>query len=343
MASAQSPLSSDAHVSSTFSPLLHPKSIRLLQLVIWPLDLDSSASGGYNLGFIIRQFDLDACPEYYALSYTWGEACRADTEYTEDEIPPRSDDLSTILFLGEIGSGSRPASQSNSNEDSIGVGKRFSITKNLQDGLQQLAISGILGKWLWIDAICIDQENNDEKAVQVALMGDIYSAALKVIIWLGADTSDLKEFVWLCDDFLVAMSEYVATFGIDDLRAQTPYNLKFLSYCKEQCPTDDLMACFEKYFHFCRRRRWFSRIWIVQETVLARDIVVQCGATLIPWEQVDTLGRMVKSLGWQSLIAPNVRNNAFGRAVCDETIRLSMVKQHLQAEQQRLGSSDVST
>jgi len=38
---------------------------------------------------------------------------------------------------------------------------------------------------LWVDAICIDQENTHEKALQVSLMGDVYRFANELVIWLG--------------------------------------------------------------------------------------------------------------------------------------------------------------
>jgi hypothetical protein len=52
---------------------------------------------------------------------------------------------------------------------------------------------------LWIDQLCIDQENNDEKGPQIQLMGDIYRTACEVVIWLGEDhtffddSNDFKE------------------------------------------------------------------------------------------------------------------------------------------------------
>ena len=39
---------------------------------------------------------------------------------------------------------------------------------------------------LFVDAICIDQNSDDEKIHQVQLMGDVYRFALQVILWLGA-------------------------------------------------------------------------------------------------------------------------------------------------------------
>lgn len=41
-------------------------------------------------------------------------------------------------------------------------------------------------QYLWVDAICLNQEDEMEKAVQVGLMGEIYSQAKKVHIWLGS-------------------------------------------------------------------------------------------------------------------------------------------------------------
>lgn len=46
---------------------------------------------------------------------------------------------------------------------------------------------------MWADALCIDQHNDGEKAIQIRLMGRIYSQAECVAIWLGpeADESEL--------------------------------------------------------------------------------------------------------------------------------------------------------
>ncbi|KAH7396120.1 heterokaryon incompatibility protein-domain-containing protein, partial [Pyrenochaeta sp. MPI-SDFR-AT-0127] len=38
---------------------------------------------------------------------------------------------------------------------------------------------------LWVDAICINQTDNDERSKQVAIMGEIYNRAIKVFAWLG--------------------------------------------------------------------------------------------------------------------------------------------------------------
>ncbi|KAL9115308.1 MAG: hypothetical protein Q9187_007315 [Circinaria calcarea] len=88
---------------------------------------------------------------YEALSYTWG-----DTRTTE-----------FITF-----------------ED-----RPFPITSNLYFALQQLRPSET-PRYVWIDALCIDQINDEEKSHQVRLMGDIYKHASRVIVWLGQGYED---------------------------------------------------------------------------------------------------------------------------------------------------------
>jgi hypothetical protein len=43
---------------------------------------------------------------------------------------------------------------------------------------------------VWVDALCIDQQNKDERATQVRLMGQIYSGAVTVAIWIGPEYED---------------------------------------------------------------------------------------------------------------------------------------------------------
>ncbi|KAF2816633.1 heterokaryon incompatibility, partial [Mytilinidion resinicola] len=87
-------------------------------------------------------------PSYYALSYVWGN--------------PK--DLLPITFNGST----------------------FMITRNLWHALRQLRADKTVEKsYLWIDAICIDQTDNQERNHQVSAMGQLYSSAAEVIVWLG--------------------------------------------------------------------------------------------------------------------------------------------------------------
>lgn len=93
---------------------------------------------------------------YDALSYTWGES-----------LP--SEGIAVC--------------QSANTEHADGY---ISITPNLFEALLRLR-SDDTPRTLWIDALCINQDDLQEKAQQVAHMGRVYSGASQVVVWLGED------------------------------------------------------------------------------------------------------------------------------------------------------------
>lgn len=94
----------------------------------------------------IHQVCLDDNPEYSAMSYAW-DAERQNTP----------------LICG---------------------GKQLLITPNCEKALRRFAKIPA-GQVLWVDSICIDQTSTSERNHQVKLMGDIYSQAASVLVWLG--------------------------------------------------------------------------------------------------------------------------------------------------------------
>jgi hypothetical protein len=73
--------------------------------------------------------------------------------------------------------------------------------------------------YLWIDALCIDQTNSTERASQVLLMGDIYSSAKRVIVWLGKPIPELDDMLWLIERYLPTVNDprFAATSINDEL------------------------------------------------------------------------------------------------------------------------------
>jgi hypothetical protein len=59
---------------------------------------------------------------------------------------------------------------------------------------------------LWIDAICIDQTSGEEKQHQVQLMGDVYSKAKRVIIWLGEHSTESDFAMSFLSDYSTIMT-----------------------------------------------------------------------------------------------------------------------------------------
>jgi Heterokaryon incompatibility protein (HET) len=95
------------------------------------------------------EFSIDTIASYEALSYTWG--------------PP------------------------NPQKYIVCHGKKLPITENCEAALRHLRLP-LAGRLLWVDSICIDQFNIIEKNQQLRLMGNIYSRAKDVLIWLGLGT-----------------------------------------------------------------------------------------------------------------------------------------------------------
>jgi len=210
----------------------------------------------------INDYPMDNAPKYNAISYAWGR------------------ETTSRAFM--------------CNRDS------FAVSAHVLDALNHLQPDQFSGKKVWIDAICINQEDDVEKAVQVAHMQSIYSSAEEVYIWLGRseDESDL---------------------AIDQISSVIDYVLKvwqhFLQGTEKIPPpissSDAVLAALGHLYV----RPWFNRVWVVQELLLARSAVLVCGNRRIDW---DTFAHMTVLLLRQSLIkflaSPTVPRMAIERS-----------------------------
>jgi hypothetical protein len=92
-------------------------------------------------------------------------------------------------------------------------GKYIPITRNLDAALRVLQEEK-MHRMLWVDAICIDQENISEKSHQVPLMKDIFELADQVIIWLGEIGLDSEEiFQTIMSSGTDFFKRFLARFG----------------------------------------------------------------------------------------------------------------------------------
>ena len=158
-------------------------------------------------------------------------------------------------------------------------GKKLNITINLELALRHIRYKGS-DRILWVDAICIDQENPKERGHQVQQMKDIYTAAERVIVWLGTSTIET-------DLVLDAMK-----------RMQDGGNLSETSWKRSaEFWRDFTLANGAEWKDLSRlklgldellNRSWFRRIWILQEIANARTAVIICGQKSI-WAKVFAL------------------------------------------------------
>lgn len=165
---------------------------------------------------------LEDAPEYQAVSYAWGSSERT----------------STILVNGDV----------------------VHITANLYSVLLH-ARQETAAATLWVDALCIYQDDKLEKSQQVQMMGDIFRRATSTFIWLGephADDQIVVNFLWQMEH---------------DTELCTSNQLQL-----RDIPVDAL----QKFFG----RPWFRRLWILQEALLSREPIVHYGRTEIAFSSV---------------------------------------------------------
>ena len=176
---------------------------------------------------------LDSSPPYSALSYTWGS----------------------------------PFQERFVNCD----GQRLGVTLNLGKVLRSLRHASD-ARTFWIDAICIDQENIDERNSQVRLMKEIYRRAAEVVVWLGEDKQGSADGASLLPRIHAAAVDGKLFHGPDSLAMRLD---------QEGLPGYDspVWTSLAELYH----RSWFGRIWVVQELTVAKPATVLCGGRRVPW------------------------------------------------------------
>lgn len=147
----------------------------------------------------------------------------------------------------------------------------FSISEHVLEALNSLFGHVPRRQRIWIDAICIDQRNPTEKAHQIAAMPRIYSQAQQVLCWLGAEADRSDVLI----DSLPIMAEWSRQLGTK-IRAN-PGDHGHLS---TPLPGEQLWLDMIRFF----LRPWFHRLWVVQEILMARKLVLICGSKAIEWD-----------------------------------------------------------
>jgi hypothetical protein len=158
---------------------------------------------------------------------------------------------------------------------------------------------------LWIDALCIDQQNNQEKNHQVQQMKQIYQMATNVLVWLGpaADGSDQ-----LCD--------FLNDFDIPDSAENMALSVAQMSKEQLKSSQNKILYAGIDVWKACEafsRRTYWTRTWILQELLLAQWLVLICGYKKIRWQPwaivLDTLGRANSLTGsWAPTLAESSAN-----------------------------------
>jgi hypothetical protein len=211
-----------------------------------------------EIRFRFEVVSLDSHPTYNALSYLWG-----------DDRP-----FKRILIEDELN----------------GTPKFVSIAENLSICLSSL--KDFIGSTIWIDALCINQQDAEEKSRQVLRMTSVYEQATQVLLWLGpaADGSDramdgiLRYGQPALESGLLNLGrEFLSKWpdvGDDPERLQTKASVMALLSKANEAEGDTSRAN-ERFpriaFAALTHREYFNRVWVKQEITLARNAVAICG------------------------------------------------------------------
>ncbi|KAJ4392345.1 hypothetical protein N0V93_005971 [Gnomoniopsis smithogilvyi] len=151
---------------------------------------------------------------------------------------------------------------------------KYAIMIKTSDGERKKRVSETLGlalkylryqtkpRMIWIDALCIDQNNFDERSSQVAMMDRLYTGASQICVWLGKDDPDSRKAIKFIKE------------EINELR-------DFDKLCKNSKHAEKWRALLG-----LMQRDWFSRRWVVQELALARKATIYCGPDKIEWREL---------------------------------------------------------
>lgn len=215
------------------------------------LELSAAPELSSPIECTLHPVHLSSSPYYEALSYTWGGPGAGQT-----------------ITLN---------------------GVTFPVFENLEAVLRHLRY-GKQPRTLWIDAICINQDDLAERGAQVKLMRAVYESAASVAVWLGelslgaelglnrlATTNNIarnnrnRDRHWAIEKELFgndggAAAETGSWFSPTADRQRTEL---------EKDEIRELMC-----------RPWWSRVWIIQEAVLARKLKILCGDWEVEWERL---------------------------------------------------------
>jgi hypothetical protein len=176
----------------------------------------------------LRIVTMEVVPPYEAMSYTWG-----------------SPDDKREIFCG---------------------GMKVKIPTNLRDVLRRVRDFWKV-KCVWADAICINQSDKKEVGHQVRQMASIYSAAERVVVWLGLGNpfkgwvqhEDISARMRHCCEHVQRSIDLESRWGTVTIRGDFdshPFLIAWGNLCQ---------------------RPWFRRLWVVQEVGLAKAVLALFG------------------------------------------------------------------
>lgn len=211
------PLNVEDHLQYRYTRLASQESFRLIKI-------SPDLIHGQCISCIISEHSLAQAvdvprAQYRALSYLWGDPARSREIYLRDET--------------------------------IACWYRYDIHSNLWLFLAHMWRKKQFECLLWTDRLCLNQDDEQEKAQQIPRMGLIYSQAESVIIWLGLSAWEEKYFQ--------EHMEWAKNWAQQE--QPYPWPERPSQHCLAICSVQD--------------HEYWKRMWITQEVAMAQKVVVE--------------------------------------------------------------------
>lgn len=248
--SAENPLSDGVVLGSNADHVLYVKLTRGFAVRLVHL-LPGTPDDRIKIQLSIHE--LEHHPDYEAISYVWGPTDKAEHWTTIDCN-----------------------------------GRKLLITKSLCSAFVRARRQDSV-RVVWADAICINQEDDDEKSHHVAFMNRIYQHASNVLVCMdGGDQQYAAHVKSLLIDHEQRKANYLTVHEMPIVRDET----SFLR--------DARWSSFGKLM----QNTWFGRAWVCQETGVARN-------TSVLWDDEEFDYRDIMHLArWVVRCAPHLQNSA---------------------------------
>lgn len=179
----------------------------------------------------LQVFDFENKPQYEAISYKWGDL-RGHSVKCNDKILPVNVNLHLAL-------------------------ERFRLPKQ--------------PRLLWVDEICINQDDEKERSQEVQIFHRIYAEAKIVLIWLGSDSEDSDVAMEFFPQMMSHLSNKHSKQDITDPDLPSPRNAAYRT--PKMIALNNLLS-----------RPWFMRVWTLQEGAFATRALVVCGKKELPFD-----------------------------------------------------------
>jgi hypothetical protein len=234
------------HRNFEHTPLIEPtKQFRLLSF-----ETSSSA-----LSCRLQNFDLKDCPEYYALSYVYGDP---------------------------------------SIRESIVVnGREADVNQQGWHTLKQASARASARSYYWLDAICINQDDHHEKAIQVYKIAQIFTGAIEVWACFGAEQDDSGFLFQALQSFPLDSISHAQSEAMTVTESSNELQRRTVNWLVSLGDDFDRFASALKAFG---HRPFFSRMWIYQELYLAAKVVMVCGTATADMLALRDIARICTNL-----------------------------------------------